>query len=136
MLKLLQGELGPMAFKVFESRSHQLGEPAVTVTTGGAMRLNKDAADVLKNTMKASYILILWDEENSKVAISTAAPSDQRAYKLNYHAKGSGAAFAAKAFLKHIGWDSKQSLVLRLSYQKGMLQTEIPRKHLKKEGAG
>ena len=123
-----------MAFKVFESQSHQLGEPAVTLTTSGAMRLNKDAAAILKATMKAERILILWDEENSKVAISTAPSGDPRSYKVNYHAKGSGAAFAPKAFLKHIGLDPTQSVVLKLTFQKGMLQTEIPRKHLKRTG--
>ena len=118
-----------MAFTVFESRSKQIGSPAVSVTPIGAMRLNKDAADILKS-MGATHILILWDQENSRIALSATPASDHRAYKLNYHPKGSGVSFAAKAFLKHIGWRAEKAVPLKLSMQQGMLQADVPIEHI------
>ena len=122
-----------MAFTVFESRSNQLGSPAVSVTPTGAMRLNKDAADILK-ALGATHILILWDEADLRIALSVTPASDHRAYKLSYHPRGSGAGFAAKAFLKHIGWKAKSAVPLKLTMQKGMLQADLPAEHLNLKG--
>ena len=110
-----------------------MGSPAVTLTQAGMMRLNKDAADILK-AMKATHVLILWDQDNSKVAISPTPGSDDRAYTLHYHPKGSGVAFAAKAFLKHIGWKAQKAVPLRLTVQKGMLQADLPAEYINASG--
>ena len=93
------------------------------------MRLNKDAAAVLR-LMGATHILILWDEAALKIAFSSTPASDSRGYKLSYHPKGSGAGFAAKAFLKHIGWKATNAIPLKLTLQKGMLQADLPAEHL------
>jgi hypothetical protein len=122
-----------MAFTVFESKSNQIGSPAVSVTPWFAMRLNKDASDILREA-GATHVLILWDADNSRVGISSTPASDHRAYKLTYHPKGSGAGFAAKAFLRHIGWKATRSVPLKLTVRGGMLQADIPAEHVNVSG--
>src|SRR5260370_29804148 len=95
-----------MAYTVYsKKRSHAI-PPAVTITSAGRIGLDAALARMFRNSGVES-VLILFDVEKRKVALSPVAKDDKRSYSLAYATDLTQASLSAHAFLKEIGWDRK-----------------------------
>jgi hypothetical protein len=118
-----------MAFKVFESRANKLVGPGASISPAGTVKLNKEATVLLRD-LGATHVLVHWDEERTLLGISVADESDTRGYRLTWHPRGSGVAFAAKAFFAHLGWHADHGVSISLEWQKKMLVAKLPWENL------
>jgi hypothetical protein len=118
-----------MGYELFGSQRKQMGTAGVSITPSGQMRLNKQAGDILQQR-HATHVLLWWDPGQCRIAISKAKEGDKGAYKLRYHPRGSGAAFSAKAFLKHIGWKATKAVPIGLHVGSSKLEADIPRQYV------
>jgi len=129
MILVLLGTQDHMAYEVFENKSIRFDSPSLSISPNGGMRLNPDAAAILK-AAGAEQVLLLWDKGKHRIAISVVHDKDSRAYKLKYRSTGNGASFSAKAFAKHIGWKAGRFVALPLRSVDGMLEATLPSEHL------
>jgi hypothetical protein len=127
--KIELGIIGIMGYKLFSSQKTQMGTAGVSITPSGQMRLNKQAGDILQER-HTTHVHLWWDAENCRIAISKAREGEKGAYKLKYHPKGSGARFAAKAFIKFIGWNATKAVPIELQVGPSKLEAEIPRQNV------
>jgi len=119
-----------MAFEVFDSRwQRPAGTPTISIRPKGAIRLNVDATRLIKSK-GFERVLLLWDREKRKLAISSAPELDKRAYRVTYSPTGSSATIGAKAFPAFIGLAVDRSVSLPAEFQTGMLQATIPAEYL------
>jgi len=115
-----------MAFEVFDgSRQRPTGTPTISIRPKGALRLNAEATHVLKSKGIAK-VLILWDSDKHKLALSPAPDGDKRAYRVTYSVRGSSATIGAKTFASFIGFSAERSVSLPAELQSGMLQVAVP----------
>lgn len=91
-----------MRYEVFDQKSVQIQSPAVSVSPSGRIYINQCAAEILED-YGATDALLLWDEGSEMAAIKPVE-ADQRAYRIAYSHKGSGATITAKSFLNWIGY--------------------------------
>lgn len=118
-----------MGYEVFESKSKRLDTPAITIQPSGALRINTIASTILREA-GVECVLLMWDQDKRKIALSPTPAGDPRAYKLRYHVKGSGAQLAAKAFVKHIGWSADHSVTIPMQKVRGLFEIELPKDRL------
>jgi hypothetical protein len=118
-----------VGYKVFEPQRAYFTSPAVSIRPDGGMRLNAAAAEFLK-AKGADRVLLLWDEDKNKIAISVAPKQDTRGFKLHYNTEWKGASFAAKAFFGHIGWKADRTVPLTLTWVNSMFEATLPTANL------
>ena len=121
-----------LAYQIFEKKATRMGTPAVTVLKNGRMALNSAATQVLhKNAVE--FVLLLWDEDNLRLALRPISKRDSRAYKITYGLNNSGSSFSAKSFMDHIGWNlsANHTVAMAWNESEGMLEASVPPNFLK-----
>jgi hypothetical protein len=125
-----------MAYEVFSRKAPRIISPAISIHHSGRIYLNQGASGhLLKGAAK--QVLLLWDKEHLRLAIKPLNKKDNRAYKIAYSHKGSGAGVTAKGFLEWIGYNSEPgTLTLNAEWneREGMFEVELPSEKIKGEG--
>lgn len=103
----------------------------VSIRPKGAIRLNAEATNLLRSK-GVVRVLILWDRDKHKLALSIAPDGDKRAYRVTYSSRGSSATIGAKSFGAFIGFSADRAVSLPADYQGGMLQATVPVEYLNK----
>jgi hypothetical protein len=124
-----------MGYVVFERKRQRVYGMAVSLQRLGRIVLNKPAAANLRD-QGATNALILWDEENRRVAIRPIFIKDPRAYPVKYgNARTTaGATISAKTFFDSIGLDYEETRQYEATWnvQEGLLEIEVPAERIKK----
>lgn len=94
-----------MAYERFDKRSVRLGEPSFTIRTDGRIRLNADATRLLA-AKAVTHVWIFWDASRSKLALKPTNSRDKAAYKVVFSKTQNMSEIGAKAFIRHLGWNS------------------------------
>ena len=121
-----------MGYEIFNRRMSRVTNCAATIAKLGRFNFNKLAAETLQ-TNAVERVLLLWDEERSKIGIRPISKKDSRSYEI-YYAKGNrGAYISSKTFLDWIRYDYSESRAFDLSWneREGVYEMTIPREHIK-----
>jgi len=122
-----------MVYQKFEGKSFRKGRPTLAIRQDGRMRLNSDAT-LQAREKGVERVYILWDKQRRKLALQKATVADGSSYKLTFSTKQNSIDIGAKAFLKHIGWNSSVPVDLPLEWNETekMFEAKLPR-NLKSE---
>lgn len=96
-----------MAYELFTRKRTHGGPPAVSITKGGTFVVN--SAAIGKYLHKQQYIHVYWDPQESKVGLKPLQKRENNSYRIHYSPKGNVGSFSATAFLKHVGYDNKET---------------------------
>jgi len=121
-----------MAYETFVRRSVRIEEPALAVAPNGRIALNAAASRLLeKSGVKA--VKILWDKTTCGIALQAAHKEDRDSYSLAFGNGYHSATLAAKAFVRHIGWSSKQrqTVPAKWNEQQKMLKARLPHRFVR-----
>src|SRR6266576_4014280 len=121
-----------MAYETFVRRSVRIEEPALAVAPNGRIALNAAASRLLeKSGVKA--VKILWDKTTCGIALQAAHKEDRDSYSLAFGNGYHSATLAAKAFVRHIGWSSKQrqTVPAKWNEQQKMLEARLPHRFVR-----
>lgn len=120
-----------MAYEVLgaSDRRKPAGRPMVSIQPSGSIRVNIEATQILKE-LGAERVLLMWDQDRRKIAITPAAKNDQRSFKLRYDPSGNGAQFAAKSLASRIGWHAEQSVRILIHQSGELLEGVLPAENL------
>lgn len=115
-------------FKVFEKRRQQCDNvPTISIAPWGKFAFNKTASDWLKlNNFKK--VVLLFDQEKSKIGIRQPIGYDESEYKLSNSQHETYLVFSSIAFLKYIKYPLKQtkSFLLEWDEQEKMYIVILP----------
>jgi hypothetical protein len=116
-----------MAYEVLSAIAARspAGEPMLSISAAGRIRVNTDATKLLR-AMGAERVLLLWDKDKRKIAITPADKHDNRSYKLKINSAKGVAEFAAKATMRAIGWSSVRTLRIAVHQTGKMLEGTMP----------
>ncbi len=118
-----------MPFEIFHRKSVRINSPAITLSPSGRIYLNQGAVECLVSRRRLPYaVLFLWDERTKTAAIKAATDTDERAYRVAYSDKGSGATITAKSFLSWIGFPFAQSITVPADWKEKqrLLSFQLP----------
>lgn len=121
-----------MAFEIFTRQIVRTYEPRVTITNMGRIALNRGSSEILAKE-HTELVLLLWDKETKRCAISPIAKKDPRAYRLrSYGTKGRSAGFSCVTFLNHIKYDWSKTRSFSVEYDASdkLLIFDIPKEYL------
>jgi hypothetical protein len=116
-----------VAYETFERRAVRVQELALAVDPAGRIALNAASSRALQEAgVKA--VRILWDKETCGIALQGARKGDKNAYSIAFGKGGRSSTVTAKAFLKYIGWTSRQrqTVLAKWNEQQKMLEAELP----------
>lgn len=109
-------------FEVFTKKRFRSGEPVVTLTPQGRIRLSAYAYNLLRDTDCRS-VLLLWDKSLKQVAIQGISRSQQNSYAMSPIL--SGALIGAHSFFRHIGWSCVVPVAFSPKWDKSKKMLEI-----------
>ena len=120
-----------MAYEKFERTSVRVEAPTLSVISAGRIGFNAAACRVLEQNAVRS-VVILWDKSAHAIALQPAPKGDRDSYAITFARDGHAATFAAKAFLKHIGWSSKERQTVPATWNPSqrVLEAKLPAKYL------
>jgi hypothetical protein len=125
-----------MPYEIFSRKAPRIISPAISIHPTGRIYLNQGASSYLLKGA-AKQVLLLWDKEHLRLALKPLNKKDNRAYRIAYSHKGSGASVTAKGFLEWIGYNSEPgTLTLNAEWNEseGMFEVEVPSEKIKGEG--
>jgi len=68
-----------------------------------------NSAAIEKYFQNRKYASVYWDKETGKVGLKPLAKKEEKSYNLHYSPKGNVGSMSATAFLKHVGYDNKET---------------------------
>ena len=76
--------------------------------------------------------MILWDKASNRMAIKAAPKGEKNAFTVTFAKDRHSGSFAAKSFLRHIGWNSTKREMLPTTWNatEKMFETALPRQRL------
>jgi hypothetical protein len=121
-----------LAFEILDSaRGRPEETPMLSLRPDGVIRLNKPAAKLIKH-QGMDRVLVLWDKNSRTLALQRAPKNDHRAYRVAFNKAGNMGSVASKFLVGFIGWMSNRSVRVPAILKDGMLQAELPAKHIRK----
>lgn len=123
-----------MAYKVFERTSFRPGEPTLTIGPDARIVLNAAAVRTLQRE-GVSFVLLLWDERNNRLALKAASEGDKNAFTVSIVPDKHSGSIRAKSFFRHIGWSATRRVPLIVTWNgKGrMFEVNLPTEYLGRE---
>ncbi|PYS72312.1 MAG: hypothetical protein DMF73_08580, partial [Acidobacteria bacterium] len=91
--------------------------------------LNQGAVECLVSRRRLpDAVLFLWDARKRTAAIKVAGDNDERAYRVAYSDKSSGATITAKSFLNWIGFPYAEPLTVPADWvaKQRLLRFQLP----------
>jgi hypothetical protein len=106
-------------------------KPTLSIISVGRIGFNAAACRTLEQNAVKS-VVILWDRSAHSIALQPAAKGDHDSYVITFRRDGHAATFAAKAFLKHIGWSAtgRQTVPATWNASQRLLEAKLPAKYL------
>jgi len=120
-----------MGYNVFERTRSRGGEPELSITPQGRIRINAAGCRILlREKIKAA--LLMWDPAARKVAIKACLAKDKNAYAVSILHQRTGS-ISAKTFLNHIGWSAEKhrSVPARWNAEERMFEATLPEQPVK-----
>ena len=127
-----------MPYELFSRKRTHGGPPAVTITKNGTFVIN--SAAIGKYILKRPFLHVYWDKDDGKVGLKPLAKNEDQAYHINLSPKGNVGSLSATAFLKHVGyeiketrsfpatWNEKEGMLEFKIFAKGSMPKRFPRK--------
>jgi hypothetical protein len=115
-----------MAYEKFERKNVRVEESTLSILGGEKIAVNVAAGRILRNNGIKS-VVVLWDRSACRIALQAAQKSDKNSYLASF-GRGDAATFATKAFLKHIGWSTKERQTVSATWNgtQKMLEAKLP----------
>ncbi len=122
-----------MAYEIFTRKKVTQSSPTLSLSKLGRIGLNQGATRIFKDKA-VEFVLILWDEDNHKMALRPITKKDPRAYSVSYAKKGNFSGFSSKTFLEHIGYDSSEthSFPAKWNENEDVLEIDISKEFIRK----
>jgi len=113
-----------VAYEIFRKKLIRTESPTLALAPNGRIALNSAACRILSDAGVKSVVL-LWDHEARKLALR-ASTGGEDSYALTFTGRHS-ASLAAKAFMRHIGWEAKERRVFPAVWNaaKKMLEVDL-----------
>ena len=119
-----------MPYEMFKGKAVRVTTPALSITPGGRVAFNAPACRLLLEA-RTKTVMILWDEAQNRMAVQAAPKGETNSFTVTFTGRNS-ATFAAKAFLRHIGWNATKRELLPTTWNAGekMFEACLPAKHV------
>jgi len=120
-----------VAYKMFESKSVRVDTPALSITPGGKIAINAAAGRLLTGAGIKS-VVIFWDEAKRRMALKGAPTGERNSFAVTFTRGSHSATFAAKSFLRQIGWSATKRETLATSWNSAerMFEATLPAQFL------
>jgi hypothetical protein len=114
-----------VAYEVFSKKLTRTDSPMLALAPNGRIALNAAACRILDDAGVKS-VTVLWDADARKLALRGSTGGGD-SYALTFTPDRHSASLAAKAFMRHIGWDAKERRVFPAAWnaQKKMLEADL-----------
>jgi hypothetical protein len=116
-----------VAYEMFENKSVRVDTPALSITPGGRIAINAAAGRLL---MEAGIktVVIFWDRAKHRMAIKAAPRGERNSFAVTFTRGQHSATFAAKSFLRHIGWSATKRETLDTTWNDAekMFEATLP----------
>lgn len=116
-----------MAYEMFESKSVRVDTPALSIAPGGRIAINAAAGRLLKGA-GIRTVVIFWDKAKHRMAIKAAPKGERNSFAVSFTRHNHSGTFAAKSFLRHIGWCStkRETLATTWNAAEKMFEATLP----------
>jgi|SRR5579871_691778 len=112
-----------VAYEVFNKKSVRNDSPTVALTPNGRIALNSATCRILADAGVKS-VVVLWDNTARKLALRASKRGEQ-SYAITYAPDRHSGSLAAKAFMRHIGWDAKERRVFAAGWNDSQKMLEV-----------
>jgi hypothetical protein len=121
-----------MAYEVFERTGVRVDEPSLSLVPDGRIALNAAAARILTEA-GVTWMVLLWDKTNNKIALKAAAKRDKNSYAVSIVRDRNSGSLRAKSFLGYIGWNAPKRTMLPATWneREKMFEITLPQEYLR-----
>jgi hypothetical protein len=120
-----------VAYELFERTTVRVDTPALSIAPQGKVAINAPACRLLIEA-GIKTVVILWDKATNRMAIKAAPKGEKNSFTVTFTGGNHSGSFAAKAFLRHIGWNApkREQLATTWNAAEKMFETTLPPKYL------
>jgi hypothetical protein len=120
-----------VAYELFERTSVRVNSPALSITPGGRVAFNAAACRLLIET-GIKTVVILWDKTKNRMAIKAAPKGEKNSFTVTFTGGNHSATFAAKSFIRHIGWKAPKREMLPTTWisAEKMFEVTLPKEYV------
>jgi hypothetical protein len=115
-----------MAYELFKKTATRVDTPIVSLGPDGRIAINAALVRIFKEA-RIDSVVLLWDEENHRMAIKASHKNDKNSYAVSFSESRSGI-IRAKSFLAYIRWTARdrQRLLATWNEKEKMLEARLP----------
>jgi hypothetical protein len=123
-----------VAYELFERTGVRGDAPVLSITSDARVAFNAAACRLL---MEAGIktVVILWERAKNRMAIKAAPKGEKNSFTVTFAGDNHSATFAAKSFLRHIGWNAPKREALPTTWNavEKMFEVTLPSQYLPKK---
>jgi|SRR5580704_3340002 hypothetical protein len=119
-----------MAYEVFKRTAARVDTPTVSIVPNGRIAINAAVVRLFKQA-RISFVQLLWDDKNRRMALKATQKNDRNAYAVSF-SEGRSGSLRAKSFLAHIRWKARNRERLSAIWNEKelMLEVTLPSEYL------
>jgi hypothetical protein len=120
-----------VAYETFQRKSIRVDIPTLSIVPDGRVAINAAACRLLI-AAGVKTVMILWDKAAGKMAVKAAPKGEKNTFTITFAEDHHSGSFAAKSFLRHIGWNAPTRIMVQTAWSEKdkMFEVVLPSQFL------